>query len=810
MTGGPTDARPPRGLVFAVCAVAGASLLLEILISRFFSVLFFYHYSFFAVTIVMTGLAFGGLWSARALRGRDDPESARRALARSALLFAIATLGATLFLVLFTRRISVVNPGALSIALLALAWLPALTAAGFFLATVFSAFSAHVARLYAADLTAAAAAVAGAVWLLRAWPGPAAALVPASLASAGVVALARGRLRAAAATLLAIALVPAAVAPFLDRPLLPLPSGRSHRGTEPAPIRLERWNEHSRILIAGRDRDPSQEVVIDKTAMTHIVALPPRGDGPLPHLAWATGGIETIGYRLGRPCESVAVIGVGGGRDLISAVVAGARRVDGYELNGLLIDALRGRFLGYSGGLAEWPEVRLVHDEGRVGIAASGRRYDLILASMIDTWAATAGGGFVLSENGLYTVDAWTEFLGRLTDRGVVSMTRWHIPAEPAELHRLVVVAATALERAGLPDPGRHLVVCSQGTPAFSQGPGRLVNAMATVLASRAPFSLEEIARLEASFAGAQIPLYLLHPGRTPDEAVARLIAPGARSGAIATSRFDITPPSDDRPYFFLQVRPTEVFSLLFSRERGELQEIVFNGVRVLLLMSAFAFLFAAAIGLFAFRWRRTAAQTTAPATLRWATLYFSAIGFGFLLVQLGLLQRLVLILGHPTYAFTVILFSMLLTTGLGAALSRRVPRARWVSCWAAIFAGMALLALAFPLVTLLGHIASRGARLAAAGCIPALAGLLAGFAFPIGVRLVAPMGESAVQRMWAVNGAAGVAGTGAAALLGLTGGSRLVVAAGAGCYLVMLLAGWAATRAKGSGPAAGPDPFGA
>jgi hypothetical protein len=139
----------------------------------------------------------------------------------------------------------------------------------------------------------------------------------------------------------------------------------------------------------------------------------------------------------------------------------------------------------------------------------------------------------------------------------------------------------------------------------------------------------------------------------------------------------------------------------------------------------------------------------------------------------------------------------MLLTTALGAALSRRVPPGRWRRCWAAVFAGMALLALAFPAATLLGHIGSRGLRLAAAGCVPAFAGLLAGFAFPIGVRLVAPLGESVVQRMWAVNGAAGVAGTGAAALLGLTGGSRLVVAAGAGCYLVMLLAGWAATRSR-------------
>jgi spermidine synthase len=194
--------------------------------------------------------------------------------------------------------------------------------------------------------------------------------------------------------------------------------------------------------------------VIDRSAATFMRQLPPPVQ---PELSWRAGA-QYAAYRAGRQLQSVAIIGVGGGGDLLPAISYGATQIDGYEINQTMIDFLQRDFLDYN-GLALRPEVRLIHDEARVGIAHSGQQYDLIQASLIDTWAATASGGFVLSENSLYTREGWRVFLEHLTPQGILTMSRWHISDAPAETHRLVALAAASLEDAGLADAAPHIVL---------------------------------------------------------------------------------------------------------------------------------------------------------------------------------------------------------------------------------------------------------------------------------------------------------------------------------------------------------------
>ncbi|HEV7515172.1 MAG TPA: hypothetical protein VGR07_02625, partial [Thermoanaerobaculia bacterium] len=180
----------------------------------------------------------------------------------------------------------------------------------------------------------------------------------------------------------------------------------------------------------------------------------------------------------------------------------------------------------------------------------------------------------------------------------------------------------------------------------------------------------------------------------------------------------------------------------------------------------------------------------------RWMSPYFLGIGMGYMLFQLGLHQRLILILGHPTFALSVVLSSMLLGTGLGAAASARLfGPARAPRAWLTILVVLAALTASFPAIAVLERIGSSGGRAAAAAVVLAATGFVLGFAFPLGIRLVAPTGQWAVQKMWAVNGAASIAGSALAAFLGITLGSHAVLAAGLVTYALATLCGYRAWR---------------
>ena len=787
MTSRPESALP-RHLALSVALLTAAMLLVELIVTRLFSVLFFYHYSFFAVSLVMSGLTFGGLIASRWNMRAAPEEVFNQRLASLASLFSLLTLAALLVLVMVPPMDRVETPSTGAVALLALIFVPGLTAAGAYLAAAFSRNEGWISRLYAADLAAAGAACLGAIFVLRTVQGPASLLVATLLAALAGYAMRPERLRNRVGSLLLAALSAAGIlgnivsdGRFLSLPLTETPV-------------LERWNEHSRILVLDEGTEKRWlSFVIDKTAATGLPKVRPRAAGdPIPIDAWWAKEVKNLGYRLGRPLKRTAVIGVGGGRDLLAALGNGAEHVDGYELNGILVDLLKREYSSIN-AVASWPEVSLIHSEARVGIAHSGRAYDVIQASLIDTWAATAGGGFVLSESGLYTVDGWRTLLRALTDTGVLTMMRFYLPATPAETERLVSLAAESLAEVGIADPAQHIILVSAGTPAKIR---RAQHLHATIMVSKTPFSQAEVARI-ASISESEGYSLLVAPGMTsPDPSISKLLDPATRAAAVAESPYDISAPTDLRPYFFLQVRPRDVFTLV-SEKTGYVLDLTFKAVRVMMLLGGVSVFFAALVLVLGALTLPSA--TTSPRDRRiylWMNVYFLAIGFGYILIQLGLHQRLILILGHPTLALSVVLASMLLGSGAGSVASGRLfPDGKFLPAWLAILGVLVLLVAMVSPISALGSIASPAGRAIGAGLITGTVGFVLGFAFPLGVRLVGPTGEWAVQKVWAVNGAASIAGSAAAAVIGVGFGCRAVLIAGLLFYAVVALCGHQAMR---------------
>ena len=182
----------------------------------------------------------------------------------------------------------------------------------------------------------------------------------------------------------------------------------------------------------------------------------------LEHLKYDVTNIAHYLTHQGR----VFVIGAGGGRDVLSALVFGQERVVAVEMNGAIIDAVNGVFGDVTGHLDRHPKVRFVNDEARSYLARSSDQFDLIQISLIDTWAATAAGALVLSENTLYTTEAWKLFFNRLTSDGILSVSRWYGRPVPAEMYRVAALASDTLRRLGVAQPRSHLMVVVTGRVA--------------------------------------------------------------------------------------------------------------------------------------------------------------------------------------------------------------------------------------------------------------------------------------------------------------------------------------------------------
>jgi hypothetical protein len=399
-----------------------------------------------------------------------------------------------------------------------------------------------------------------------------------------------------------------------------------------------------------------------------------RWDGNTGNLGWTSYDVTALPYHLRRGGD-VAIIGVGGGRDVLTALWAGSRSVTGIEISSALVNLLERGMRDYA-GIARQPAVTLVRDEARSFLTRERRTFDVLQMSLIDTWAATGAGAFTLSENGLYTVEAWDVFLGRLKPDGIFSVSRWFTPEKASETSRLVSLATESLIRNHIDPPAAHMILASREN-------------VATLLVKKTPFDVAELARLD-QVADTMGFTFLLFPGRPAGEPLlGRIVA--SRTSAelrdvVAREHFDYSPPTDERPYFFNLVRPA---SLLDPRSNAKTLGVIGgNMYATATLLVLFLIVLGLVLVTIFLPLRRLGLPSMEKGTFFWALAWFGLIGIGYMFVQIGLVQRFSVYLGHPVYAVAVILFSMILSSGIGSFCSDYLPveRRRWRSlsppCW--------------------------------------------------------------------------------------------------------------------------------
>lgn len=772
--------------------VTASTLALEVLTTRLLSVLTWYSLAFLVIAMGLFGLTAGAL---RVYFRAEDYSEARlgTSLARDTRWLAVAIPASYVLLLIVPLRTDPVATTVLLFLVFAAAIALPFYPAGVVVAAAVTKTRFPVGRVYAVDLIGAALGAPAVPLLLSFADAGSALILVAALcgfASAAFAFAGSDKRALRQGVILGAALA-----------LVGLANARTHSGLAPlwvkgrpevrALIEQELWNSHSRVVVGPAGKVPAsfwgkgtlcpqpmvtqRSIEIDGHAMTPLY----HAEGKLESLRWLDCDVTNVIHRV-RPHGSIAIIGVGGSRDLQAALLSGHKPVVGIELNSRLLEILQGP-LGEPTLVPQNPDVQLVHGEARSVLARTSKRFDVIQMSLIDTWAATGAGAHALGENGLYTVEAWKLFLDHLEPNGIFTVSRW----ATVETARVMALAVAALEGRGVKQPADHIALISSGL-------------VSTLLVGRDPLrpadsdALERVAK-EKGFAVVVSPT---HPTTATRLKEILSVKDRAELDRITLlPELDFRPATDDRPFFFNVIRPRALWHPPPALTQGTIEGNLVATRTLLLALLASVLLVSGAILIPLWRMRADLKTVEAPSPGRRGRLaaalgYFFCIGVGFMLAEIALLQRLSVVLGHPIYSLIVVLASLVASAGVGSLLSDRLPFDRRPYCYVypTLISGL-LIAVALLWHRFAPGVASAvlGARIGFAVAITAPLGICMGMAFPCGMRIVSREFQKETPWLWGLNGVGSVLASSLAIIIALMFGLTNLTLASAAVYLCLL-----------------------
>jgi len=794
------EASVGKNIYAGLFMVTLATLSYEILMTRIFSVTMWYHFAFVAISVAMFGMTVGAIL-VYLFPNYFSPEMAARRLGLYSLLFAASLIVCFLLHLQIPFGEPTSFRGLESLALTYVLISVPFTFSGICVCLALTKFSRRVGGLYAADLAGAGLGCIAVIYILNLTDGPTAVIVVAFLASLGTLFFVAGQssrmLKAAA---LACAILLGAVSATQS-----VLVARQHRlfrlkwvkgAPEDKPL-YDKWNSFSRVSVWGNP--DFQDVPFGwgfsaaapqgQTVRQLFVTIDSAAGTVMTHFDGNTKGLEYLKYDVTnlahylRPNADVLVVGSGGGRDVLSGIVFGQKSVLAVEINNNMINAVNRSFGDFTGHLDRYPNVSFVNDEARSFIARQKKQFDILQISLIDTWAATAAGAFILTENSLYTVEAWKTFLEHLSPRGVLTVSRWYSTDTPLEVYRLTSLASAALARLGVESPRKQILIVKnrvpENTPNAPSGVG-------TMLLSRQPFSDQDIDAMEELAKKMKFDL-VLTPRFAADSTFETLASGKDLDRFTAQYSANIAPPTDDAPFFFQMLRLRDLKDLSLFRPGSHL---MFNlgAVVVLgaLMVIVFVLTLLCVVVPLTIKTGRASLRGAAPLAI-----YFSCIGFGFMLVEISQMQRLIVFLGHPTYGLSVVLFTLLLSGGLGSYLTGRIDPAQERSGNVHLCLLLCVLALFgkfTPLVTPMFQGSTTLVRISIAVGILFCLGMFMGMAFPLGLKVASLRSSALTPWLWGINGATSVCGSVLAVVISLNWGIAAAFWTGFFCYAFAFL----------------------
>jgi len=770
-------------MLIGVFLLSAATLALEIALTRVFSLTQWYHFAFMAVDLALLG--FGASGSLLAAIGPGDGRRRGRRAAGGFVLSALLVHPACNLIPFDAYRLAIEPAQVAYLLLYVVALSLPFLCCGLALAALLASFPRRTGAIYGANLLGSGAGCLLALALLPATSDGGLPFIVAALGMLALTAFAwqerRKPLLTAAGGLAALLLAAAALQPpalFTVRlsPYKALSIVSAFRDSRHV---LSLYNAFSRVdvvegpavrsapglSLAFAGEAPAQPgVTVDGDGLRTIPTAAPAAA----ESAYADYLPVSVPLRL-RPAARVLVLQAGPGQDVLAAWRSGAHSVTAVEANPLVVQAAR----AMGAGVYDAP-TRVLTDNGRAYLARSAEQFDVIIVGLAESHRAVTAGDFSLSESYVYTVEAFAAFYEHLAPGGLLVVTRW-AQSPPSEDVRVAALAAAALRRVGDAQPDRCVAAY------------RSLQTL-TLLLRRGPFTAGELAGLRDVWRALSYDA-VYFPGMTADEANQFVVLPDTlhhdtfaallRGGPLPPQSFDISPTTDDRPFFFHFFNWSQTGAVL--RNMGKAWQ-PFGGAGFLALAALLAVaVVASAVLIVAPLLLRRRRIEHSRAAGRWLV-YVALLGIGFLFVEIPLIQRYILFLGQPVYATAIVISSLLTASGAGSLVSARLG-ARG-SAAVLVAAGLAL---AYP--SLLGVLFAAAMalpftlRLAVAVISLAPLGFVLGMPFPWGLRCMEETSPGLAPWAWAVNGCASVIASVLAPMLALSAGFSAVLTAAALAY---------------------------
>ena len=768
--------------IFVLCM---SLLLFELSLIRIYSAILFYHFAFMAISVAMLGLAAAGL-TVHLYPHRFTVENIPKWGFCWGAVYAVA-IYAALWIVFRIPVNAYSSPDQIAGKLIIVYLLSAVPFyfAGLVISGLFSSLPQRAGGLYAWDLVGAGLGALAIIPLMNLIGGESAAFFIAALGFVAA-ALFAGRTWKVAAMLSALALILGLTNPIGGWLEIKYSKGQPIQNLD---ARYNRWNSFSRIMVIpfkiGTDAAPQtwgpspkytyllpkmrhMSIMIDDGAATPVVPF----DGvDLEKINYLKYDLTSLGHRL-RGDGTTLVIGSGGGRDVLTGLMCGAKHIDAVDINPLIFEAMNKPLAEFSGNLFKHPKVNAVVAEGRSYARNHPNSYDLVQVAMIDTWAATTAGAYSLSENNLYTVEAFQDYIHALKPGGIISFTRFFF-RPPRQALRLVSLFLEAAEREGIISPDKCILV-------------GMHESLATLLFKTTPFTQSEIARFNADLDDMGFNL-VYAPDNRPDPYFRQLVTMPDRRVFYEKYEYDVSPPTDDKPFFFNMLKMKN-FLRVFEDQEGQLWNYYATYTLVILLIISIA---ATIIVLILPTSFKNAVIDRFPGRFLLLA-YFIGIGLSYIMIEVTLLQRFVLLLEHPAYAASGVVAGMLISSGLGSMVWGRTNpdqrRRLFLLSFIVIVIGLLFHVLLGNMVIHKTIHLPIVVKVLVAVVLIAPLGWAMGIPLPAGITTAGTRSAGTVAWCWALNGAASVVASAMAVAIAMTDGFSTVLSVSLICYVMAFL----------------------
>lgn len=494
------------------------------------------------------------------------------------------------------------------------------------------------------------------------------------------------------------------------------------------------------------------------------------------------------GYN--RPLGSVLVIGSGGGADVRLAYNFGSRDIDAVEINPSTNRLVKQEFAYVHDNIFGQEGVHLFEQEGRSFIEKSAKKYDVIMLMGVDNLAASNPSAYVMTENYPYTLEAFEDYWDHLSDNGFVQISRFYYPRTPRETFRVFTTFFEALRKKGIEDPEKHMIVVVNTE--------NVLTPFGTVLVSKKPINDAVVANIDDWFKkeGSELSLGFLFPklsegvGKSGHDVFSSFVDSWKENKAASFYKdyfFDVEPATDDKPFFFQHWK----LANMFKSADISIYEEYYNNIRKQPFLVLFYLLVQSSAIVFCllfFPLRKLKTKIKRPNDWFYPLMYFSAIGFGFMFLEMALIQKIILYVGHPIYSLAVVIPALFFGLATGSLFSSKINfKQQYVMI---IFLVLIILILVFAFSRdYLNFLLYQNLKIALTLTFIGTAslGFFAGIPFPSGMVRLSKI-RHFIPLAWAANGSFSVIGSILAVILAMLFGFNVVMILSSMFYLAAFI----------------------